>query len=228
METKSTFLASKALVSSTSLQAGPDGDGQGLPNDHKRDNIDFDKPIIWWMSEQLLIGNREPRMTKRLKSICGILALALSTMAIANFASAGIAVAPVYGSQNETLFSLGIQFDFGDRQTQVVAGARRTHTDSNNEVTGAKLDIAFPIVPFVPAEPTIRLMGLAGTPDFQGELGVGIDLGSNSPLVGAGVQAPFTNGGLNYVFGEGLEPYLGLNTIMDAPDAKIIAPVGCM
>ena len=53
MKTKSTFLTSKALASSTSLQAGPDGDGLGLPNDHKRDNIDHNKPVIRWMPAEV-------------------------------------------------------------------------------------------------------------------------------------------------------------------------------
>src|SRR4051794_17711585 len=73
-------------------------------------------------------------------------------------------------SRYQTVFSLGIRFDFNDMRPQLVAGVRRTETTGHNGVFGGKLDIAFPLSMDMAFDPSIRLLGVAGGRDVQGEL----------------------------------------------------------
>jgi hypothetical protein len=130
-----------------------------------------------------------------------------------------------YVSNSETMLSIGIQYDFGDMQLDLVAAARSTTTDTDNDVTGGKVDLTIPLTGENHA-PTIRAMGLAGSTDVQGEAGLGYDFGKSQSLIGAGAQGPYVNGGFNYYFGGILAPYLGLNTLEDAPSRNVyFAPV---
>ena len=130
-----------------------------------------------------------------------------------------------YVSNSETMLSIGIQYDFGDMQLDLVAAARSTTTDTDNDVTGGKVDLTIPLTGENHA-PTIRAMGLAGSTDVQGEAGLGYDFGKSQSLIGAGAQGPYVNGGFNYYFGGILAPYLGLNTLEDAPSRNVYcAPV---
>ena len=130
-----------------------------------------------------------------------------------------------YVSNSETMLSIGIQYDFGDQQLGLVAAARSTTTDTDNDVTGGKVDLTIPLTGDNHA-PTIRAMGLAGSTDVQGEAGLGYDFGKSQSLIGAGAQGPYVNGGFNYYFGGILAPYLGLNTLEDAPSRNVyFAPV---
>ena len=130
-----------------------------------------------------------------------------------------------YVSNSETMLSIGIQYDFGDQQLDLVAAARSTTTDTDNDVTGGKVDLTIPLTGDNHA-PTIRAMGLAGSTDVQGEAGLGYDFGKSQSLIGAGAQGPYVNGGFNYYFGGILAPYLGLNTLEDAPSRNVyFAPV---
>ena len=130
-----------------------------------------------------------------------------------------------YVSNSETMLSIGIQYDFGDQQLDLVAAARSTTTDTDNDVTGGKVDLTIPLTGENHA-PTIRAMGLAGSTDVQGEAGLGYDFGKSQSLIGAGAQGPYVNGGFNYYFGGILAPYLGLNTLEDAPSRNVyFAPV---
>lgn len=137
----------------------------------------------------------------------------------ANLGHAGLAQAGVgyYASNSDTAFSIGLQYDFGDQQIDLVAGARRTKTDNDNNVMGGKADIAIPLTGDSYA-PTIRIMGLAGSPDVYGEAGLGYDFAMQQALIGAGAQGPYVNGGINYYFSGLLAPYIGANTLNGAPE----------
>ena len=122
-------------------------------------------------------------------------------------------------SRFQTIFSLGVQWDFGDKKPQVVAGVRRTQTTTQSAVYGGKMDIAIPLATDGFFNPTIRLLAVGGDRTVQGEAGVGATRttqGAISPLLALGAQAPFVNGGVNYVNGQGMAPYLGVNTVARA------------
>ncbi|MDB5642088.1 MAG: hypothetical protein JWN07_1405 [Hyphomicrobiales bacterium] len=146
--------------------------------------------------------------------ICG--ALAASLVSAAAFAGNFI---PTYTQKDrlKTTFSLGIQWDFGDMQPQLVGAVRRTETTSREAVNGGKIDIALPLRMDMFLDPTIRILGLSGGRTVQGELGLGWRVRSSELIAAVGVQAPYTNGGVNFSFSGAMRPYLGVNTIGRAP-----------
>ena len=150
------------------------------------------------------------------------LAIMAGSIAMSGSAQAG-KNAP-YVSNSETIFSIGIQYDFGDMQFDLVGAARATKTDTDNDVTGAKMDITIPLTGDNHS-PTLRAMGLAGSTDVQGEAGIGYDFAKSQALIGAGAQGPYVNGGINYYFGGLLAPYLGANTLDGAPERDIREPL---
>lgn len=115
----------------------------------------------------------------------------------------------------QTVFSIGVQWDFGDKRPDFVAGVRRTQTNTTSHVIGSKVDLSFPLTLDDGFQPRIRALALAGNRTAQGEAGVGLALNKSkvAPLVAAGVQLPYVNGGANYIYGGGLKPYLGVNTL---------------
>jgi hypothetical protein len=128
-------------------------------------------------------------------------------------------VGPIYiRSTLQTVFSFGVQWDFGDNRPDFVAGIRRTQTNTTSHVIGSKVDVAFPLTVDDGFQPRVRAIALAGNRTAQLEAGVGVALNKSkfSPLVAAGVQVPYANGGANYVYGSGLKPYLGVNTLQRA------------
>jgi hypothetical protein len=151
-----------------------------------------------------------------------LLALAAVSMIwpMASSGLTGIALPPTssFGSRTETLFSIGIQYDFGDQEAQVVGAVRHTKTNASSSMLPCRY---FGEKKF---QPTFRVLGLAGSTHVQGELGVGFEMGSNSPLIGAGLQVPYANGGINYVFVDGFEPYLGVNSIGKAKSRNVLPP----
>ena len=127
-------------------------------------------------------------------------------------------------NRNDTIFSLGIQWDFGDSVPQAMVAVRHTQTQTDDSVFGAKLDLAIPLNVKDHFQPTFRALGLAGTRDLQGEAGVGFKIGPNDMIFGGGVQAPFVNGGVNYIMNKTIAPYFGMNMLGRAPSptSKII------
>ena len=138
------------------------------------------------------------------------------------FAGPGVPPPSEYSGKSETVFSLGIQFDFGDMQPELVGAVRHTKTDDDNDVYGGKLDVAVPLLGDDNFMPTVRALGLAGSRDFQGEAGLGFDFASQQALVGAGVQVPYVNGGVNLQFDGEFHPYLGVNTYDGAPSRQLV------
>jgi hypothetical protein len=141
-------------------------------------------------------------------------------------ALAGVAyvATPVYTGQTESIFSLGIQFDFGDMQPEVVGSFRHTKTDTGNDVTGGKLDLVMPVLGEDRFMPKIRAMGLIGSPDVQGEVGIGFDFATQQPLVGLGVQAPYAFGGLDVHLDGEFHPFVGVGSYDGAPSKKVVSP----
>ena len=118
---------------------------------------------------------------------------------------------PTYGARDEGRIGVGLQWNFGAWQPEVVVAARWTHTQTDSTVTGVKADVAIPVLNgWVP---TVRVLGLAGDRDIQAEFGFGYRFATSQFLVGVGAEAPFVNGGVNYTFGQGLGGYAGVNSL---------------
>jgi hypothetical protein len=161
-------------------------------------------------------------MTNRKMLLAGMAVLAASLSGSGLVQAGTLSVSP-YLSNSETSVSIGLQYDFADQQLDLIAGARNTKTDEENDVTGAKLDVAIPLTSDNHM-PTIRVMGLVGSPDVYGEAGLGYDFAKSQALIGAGAQGPYVNGGFNYYFGSIIAPYIGLNNLDGAPDREIRPP----
>jgi hypothetical protein len=120
----------------------------------------------------------------------------------------------------ETRFVAGVQLDLGTLAPSLYFAVRSAETTTHDQVYGAMLDVSVPALPqLLDANPIVRVMGLAGNRGFQGEAGAGLRVRDLAPVLAAGVQAPYVNGGLNYIWGDGLHPYAGVSTF-----GRAIAP----
>lgn len=134
---------------------------------------------------------------------------------VLSFSGVALAIpdAPTQERRAETRVMGGVQWNFGTSTPELVVGVRRIETRQNDTTIGGKFDIAIPLNSDAFKAPIVRLMAVGGNRDVQGEFGFGLKLMEWKAVVGAGVQAPYTNGGVNYIFNDGLNPYLGFNTL---------------
>jgi hypothetical protein len=116
------------------------------------------------------------------------------------------------GGVVETRFLVGLQWNFGAGAPEVVLGIRSTQTFRGNNAYGGKLDFAVP-VSINWNRPVVRVMGVAGVRQVQLELGGGVRLFDWRPVLGAGLQGLYSNGGVNYLPSEGFAPYIGVNDL---------------
>jgi hypothetical protein len=116
------------------------------------------------------------------------------------------------GGVDETRFLAGLQWNFGASAPEVVLGIRSTRTFRGNDAYGGKLDIAVP-VSINWNRPVVRVMGVAGVRQVQLEFGGGVRLFDWRPVLGAGLQGLYSNGGTNYLPSEGFAPYIGVNDL---------------
>ncbi len=116
-------------------------------------------------------------------------------------------------SASDTVAFLGFQWNFGSKAPELVLGARYTQSDAENSLLGAKLDLAFPLDSAKWTTPTLRLMGVDGGCNVQGELGLGMSFADTKPFVAAGIQGPYVNGGVDLGFDGRYAPYLGLSSL---------------
>ncbi|MDO8352813.1 MAG: hypothetical protein Q7T14_05075, partial [Aestuariivirga sp.] len=94
-----------------------------------------------------------------MKTRTALFALFFFMLLAPQWAAAGIPAPPPtsqYSGKSETVFSLGIQFDFGDMQPEIVGAVRHTKTDDDNDVYGGKLDVAVPLLGDDNFMPTVR------------------------------------------------------------------------
>jgi hypothetical protein len=138
-------------------------------------------------------------------------------------------VRPSTGDEHrmETQAFAGLQWNFGDSTPELVIGVRRTQTDNDDEVIGGKIDLTLKLNEKILSQPMLRFVGLAGNRDVQGELAIGVKGFALKPVVGAGVQAPFANAGVNYVFGEGFQIYAGFNSLKKPEKPKSGGTMSC-
>ncbi len=130
-------------------------------------------------------------------------------------------------SQWATRFSIGVQWNFGTERPELVAAVRRTETTAHSQVYGGQADATMPLSLEQPLQwPTLRILTLAGNRAVQGQLGLGVVTGSWAPLAAAGLQLPYTTGGVNYVLGSGFQPYFGVNAFARAVPPRHVGGPG--
>jgi hypothetical protein len=76
----------------------------------------------------------------------------------------------------------------------------------------------------VKSDNAIPLHAVGGNRDIQAELGIGLKLMEWKALVGVCVQAPNTNGGVNYIFNDCMQPYFSFHTLKSPTATQHNAP----
>ena len=149
-----------------------------------------------------------------------LLSSILFLLGVSNVFAGVVIVTPTttHSAVSDTKLSIGLRFEFGDTiETNIVGSVRHTHTDTSNVVTGGLVDIAIPIAPGGIDAPTIRLMGVIGSPDIQGIVGFGYDLAEELGVFGIGVQISHLEGGVHIDLSGDFAPYLGINSLGNPP-----------
>ncbi|MGZ5130302.1 MAG: hypothetical protein ACXWCV_03110 [Caldimonas sp.] len=156
------------------------------------------------------------------KSVLGVL-LAITALAVALPAEAGKGgpvvpptVDPIvtHSSRNDNKVYAGINWNFGVRTgATVFVGVRAARVNADSKVHGAKAEISYVLSGAPMGLGEARLKYLVGNRDTQGEGGVGYSFAHQAFLVNGGMQAPFMNGGADYLFGKGFLVYIGGNTL---------------
>lgn len=127
----------------------------------------------------------------------------------------------VSSASSQTVGFVGLRWSFGSDAPAVTAGVRHTRTEIDERVLGVKLDISLDLKTDLTFTPTIRLLGLAGNRDIQGELGLGFQTSDWQGLVAAGVQLSYFNAGANLTFDGTLSPYAEINGL-GRPSAPVL------
>jgi hypothetical protein len=130
---------------------------------------------------------------------------------------------------NQDEFFVGLNWQFGQQsQAELVAGYRSVKVHSDGDVNGAAIDMTFPIKDGLHVG-ALRLKGIDGKDDWQGEYGFGWSFLNRGFLLTAGAQGNYITAGTDYVFGTGWQPYIGVNTIgsYDVPDYLVETTASC-
>ncbi len=117
-------------------------------------------------------------------------------------------------------FFAGINWQFGAQsQAELVVGYRDVDVHSDGDVDGYGVDFTFPLKDGIKFG-EMRLKGIDGQEDWQGEYGLGWSFLNEGFLLTGGVQGNYFTLGTDFVFGTGWQPYVGVNSIgsYDAPD----------
>ena len=133
--------------------------------------------------------------------------------------SSAFKLEPVESRRDAFRIGAGLQWDFGSMMPSFILSGRWTQTRTNDSVVGGRVELAIPLM--ADYRPTVRLLALAGNRDVQGEAGFGYRFATSDFLVGLGVQAPYTNVGVNYAFASSFMPYAGVNTFGRAPASRM-------
>lgn len=124
----------------------------------------------------------------------------------------------------------GLEWTLGEGLTPaVVVGYRHARVQSNGDTQGGDISFSFNVISgFHPGK--LRAKYFNGQENVQGEVGGGFDF-AKGVFAGVGVQGPYTNLGVDYLFttGSPWEPYFMLNTLpgYDKPHGNTTTTMGC-
>ncbi len=167
------------------------------------------------------------------KIIHGIL-FALTAFALALPAHAGKGggtVPPTIakkGRNNNSIYA-GINWNFGVRNgATAVLGYRDARVKSNGNVDGFKVEATWVLSGAPMGFGELRAKYLRGKRSAQGEVGVGFSGAHEAFLLNAGVQGPYANGGVDYLFNKGWLASIGVNTLKKVrkPEETLTCPAG--
>ena len=124
-------------------------------------------------------------------------------------------------SRNDNTIYVGINWNFGVRNgATAVLGYRDAHIKKNGNVDGWKVEgtVVLSGAPIGLGE--VRAKYLKGEREVQGELGLGFSGAHEAFLLNAGVQGPYINGNVDYLFNKGWLGSIGVNSLGEAKKPK--------
>ena len=145
----------------------------------------------------------------------GVLFL-LATLALALPAHAGKGGSPPVEkkSRSDNTVYVGINWNFGVRNgATAVVGYRDARVNTHKNVDGWKAEATFVLSGANMGFGEIRAKYLKGERDVQGELGLGFSGAHEAFLLNGGVQGPYVNGNIDWLWGKGLLFSIGANTL---------------
>jgi hypothetical protein len=154
-------------------------------------------------------------MTKLLHGVLIMLA-AFAMTPPAHAGTIGGTVPPTIekSSRNDNTVYVGINWNFGLRDgATAVLGYRDAKVKANSNVEGWKVEATVVLSGAPMGFGELRAKWLQGERDVQGELGAGFSGAHEAFLLNAGVQGPYVNGNVDYLFGKGFLFSIGANTL---------------
>ena len=117
-------------------------------------------------------------------------------------------------SRNDNTVYVGINWNFGARTgATAVLGYRDAHVKKNGNVDGWKAEATWVLSGAPMGFGEIRAKYLKGEREVQGEIGAGFSGAHEAFLLNAGVQGPYINGNLDYLFNKGFLGSIGVNSL---------------
>ena len=132
-------------------------------------------------------------------------------------AAAGFVPTTVQTTRHDNKVFVGLNWNFGVRNgLTAVVGYRYAYVSGSNHLAGGIVDLTAPLTGAAFQLGEVHLKGMLGTRSVQGEGGVGYGFEAAAFLVNGGVRVPYGNAGVDYLFGKGLQPYVGIDSLKRA------------
>lgn len=118
----------------------------------------------------------------------------------------------INGKRRTESFFVGINWNFGSKTPELVLGFRSLKTKANKKSSGTQLDLILGLQGGLSFD-RVRLAYVGGPRSGLAQLGLGYSYAQKTPLVMAGVQAPYVHAGVDYLFTGSFLPYVGVNSL---------------
>ena len=132
-------------------------------------------------------------------------------------------------SRNDNSVYVGINWNFGVREgATAVLGYRDAKVKANGNVDGFKIEATWVLSGAPMGFGELRAKYLKGEREVQGEVGAGFSGAHEAFLLNAGVQGPYINGNLDYLFNKGWLASIGVNSLgkVKKPRETLACPAG--
>ncbi|WP_273522311.1 hypothetical protein [Rhodosalinus sediminis] len=129
----------------------------------------------------------------------------------------------IYSDADTTKAFVGLNLSFGagGMTPEGVLGVATGETDTSNDFTGASAALHFGLGDF--GLRSVRITGLAGDPDTQGEIGLGYSFADRGIFGVGGINTQYFRAGADLGFDGSLSPYFGVQSLdgFDERDEEI-------
>jgi len=132
-------------------------------------------------------------------------------------------------SRNDNSVYVGINWNFGARNgATAVLGYRDAKVKSNGNVDGYKVEATWVLSGAPMGFGELRAKYLKGERNVQGEVGLGFSGAHEAFLINGGVQGPYINGNIDYLFNKGWLASIGVNSLgkVKKPRETLTCPAG--